>query len=116
METSDKAFFEKWIQLLLDRLDHLEKQLCHLGNVRSEKREDSSYSSLEEQLLDNQDLCDLLHVSKRTLQRYRTSKMIPYFHLKHKIYYKLHDVHDFIEKYIKPSGRKLPDTMEQFKV
>lgn len=112
METSDKAFFEKWIQLLLDRLDHLERQLCHLGNVRSEKREDSSYSSLEEQLLDNQDLCQLLRISKRTLQRYRSEGLLPYRILQHKTYYRKEDVRVFLQKYMQKVDTDLSDFLD----
>ena len=49
-----------------------------------------------ERLLDNQDLCQLLHVSKRTLQRYRDSGELPFQMLYHKTYYKESDVMAFI--------------------
>lgn len=49
-----------------------------------------------ERLLDNHDLCELLHVSKRTLQRYRTSGELPYQTIYHKTYYKESDVEVFI--------------------
>lgn len=114
----NRDYDTRLLEMMRDISEHLNRQDKELELIVHKIDEELHASHQEEceHLLDNQDLCDLLHVSKRTLQRYRTSKMIPYFQLKHKIYYKLHDVHDFIEKYIKPSGRKLPDTMEQFKV
>ena len=39
-----------------------------------------------ELLFDNQDLCQLLHVSKRTLQRYRSSGELPFHTLYQKRY------------------------------
>ena len=49
-------------------------------------------------LLDNQDLCQLLNVSKRTLQRYRSTGELPFQTVYHKTYYKESDVHIFIRE------------------
>ena len=49
-------------------------------------------------LLDNQDLCMLLNVSKRTLQRYRSTGELPFQTVYHKTYYKESDVHIFIRE------------------
>jgi predicted site-specific integrase-resolvase len=51
-----------------------------------------------ELLLDNQDLCQLLHVSKRTLQRYRSTGELPFQTVYQKTYYKESDVHTFIRE------------------
>lgn len=51
-----------------------------------------------ELLLDNQDLCQLLNVSKRTLQRYRSSGELPFQTLYQKTFYKESDVHKFIRE------------------
>lgn len=51
-----------------------------------------------ELLLDNQDVCQLLNVSKRTLQRYRSSGELPFHTLYHKTYYKESDIHTFIRE------------------
>ena len=100
METPDKAFFEKWMHLLLDRLDRQEKLLCHLGSIGLEKREEASDVLSGGQLLDNQDLCQLLRISKRTLQRYRSEGILPYRVLQHKTYYRREDVRTFLKKYM----------------
>ena len=49
-----------------------------------------------EELLDNQDLLQMLKISHRSLQRYRSSGRLPYYTISGKIYYKLSDVHQFI--------------------
>ena len=42
--------------------------------------------------LDNQDVCQLLNISKRTLQTYRDNGTLPYSQINHKMYYKPEDV------------------------
>jgi exonuclease VII small subunit len=42
--------------------------------------------------LDNQDVCLLLNISKRTLQTYRDNGTLPYSQIVHKMYYKPKDV------------------------
>ena len=51
-----------------------------------------------ELLLDNQDLCELLNTSKRSIQRYRSSGTLKYQMLWHKVYYKESDVLEFISQ------------------
>ena len=48
-------------------------------------------------LMDNFDLCKMLNVSKRTLQRYRASGELPFKMIYHKTFYKESDVLRFIE-------------------
>ena len=50
-----------------------------------------------DKLLDNSDLCNMLKVSKRTLQRYRSTGELPYQILRHKTLYKAGDVRRFME-------------------
>lgn len=54
-----------------------------------------------EQLMDNQDLCQFLRVSKRTLQRYRSSGLLKYHPIRHKTYYKESEVEEFIKNHFK---------------
>ena len=42
--------------------------------------------------LDNQDVCLILNISKRTLQTYRDNGTLPYSQINHKIYYKPNDI------------------------
>ena len=42
--------------------------------------------------LDNQDVCQILNITKRTLQTYRENVILPYTMIGHKIYYKTEDV------------------------
>ena len=82
-----------WMQIgferLMTRLDRIERHLEKLA-IREKLLEG-------ERLLDNQDVCQLLNVSKRTLQRYRSSGELPYQMLYHKTFYKESDVETFIK-------------------
>ena len=42
--------------------------------------------------LDNQEVCMILNISKRTLQTYRDNGTLPYSQINHKVYYKPEDV------------------------
>jgi len=42
--------------------------------------------------LDNQDVCLILNISKRTLQTYRDNGTVAYCQINHKIYYKPDDI------------------------
>jgi hypothetical protein len=53
-----------------------------------------------ELLLDNQDLCLMLHISKRTLQRYRSLGWLPFKRIDQKTYYLESDVREFIKKHL----------------
>lgn len=89
----DNEDFEKWMQKLSKRLDEIGKDLKSLINTKEVFDED-------EKLLDNQDLAFLLKVSKRTLQRYRSSGKLPYFMIAHKTYYRTSDVREFVRSHM----------------
>jgi len=51
-----------------------------------------------ETILDTQDLCLLLNLSKRTLRRYRATGTLPYFQIGGKPFYYESDIEEFIRK------------------
>ena len=53
----------------------------------------------QEKWLDNQELMQLLKISKRTAQHYRDSGMISFSQVGNKIYYKLSDVEELLKKH-----------------
>lgn len=82
--------FHTWVEQVNTRLDMLEYKLEKLlkrGNLLN-----------GEILLDNQDLCFLLKVSKRSLQRYRSEKLLKYHINGQKTYYYESDVQKFIKE------------------
>lgn len=85
----DQKYFESWMNRLVSHIDTVNKKIDRLSN--------SENIIADEVLLDNQDLCLLLKVSKRTLQRFRSSGKLPYKRIGKKTYYLESDIHDFIQ-------------------
>ena len=48
--------------------------------------------------LDNEDVCFLLNISKRTLQHYRDYGILPFSRIGNKCYYKVADIKNMIDK------------------
>ena len=46
----------------------------------------------------NGDVCRILNISKRTLQDYRDSSVLPFIQIGHKCYYKREDVEALLTK------------------
>ena len=86
----DKENFEVWMERFIDRFDQIDDKL---ERVMKQKNWLDG-----EQILDNQDLCLLLNVIKRTLQRYRMKGILPYFNIDGRNYYRASDVHKLIRE------------------
>lgn len=84
---------------VLSRLDRQEEMLSAMRGDVNEKPQGTAL--LEEDTMDNQDVCMLLHVSKRTLQRYRSDGLLPYRMHRHKTYYRRADVELFISTHMR---------------
>ncbi len=86
----DRIEFIAWMERLMNRLDILGENL---------QESNKSRSNIDgEELLDNQDILQMLKISNRSLQRYRSSGKLPYYTISGKLYYKLSDVHQFIRE------------------
>lgn len=84
----DRMEFISWMERIMDRFDLLSD---HIGNLQKKRNNIDG-----EELLDNQDLLQMLKISNRSLQRYRSNGKLPYYTISGKLYYKLSDVHQFI--------------------
>ncbi|MCC8199955.1 MAG: helix-turn-helix domain-containing protein [Tannerellaceae bacterium] len=61
-----------------------------------------SYSDKSmEKWLDNQDVCQILDISKRSLQTYRDNGTLPYSQIGNKMYYKPKDIEQILSPTIK---------------
>lgn len=78
------ALLSKYLVRMDQKLDKLLKNDVQIKN---------------DKLLDNQDLCLLLKVTNRTLQRYRNAGILPFATINRRNYYLESDVYDFIKKY-----------------
>ena len=88
----ERTEFIAWMERIMERFDLLKEQIT---TNRSKFLEIDG-----EQLLDNQDVLQLLKISARSLQRYRSDKKLPYYTISGKLYYKLSDVHQFIRTHL----------------
>ena len=95
----DKMEFVAWMERIMDRLDIRGNHIDDLQKKRN--------SIDGEELLDNQDLLQMLKISNRSLQRYRSIGKLPYYTISGKLYYKLSDVHQFIRESFNPPLPKL---------
>lgn len=97
----DRMEFIAWMERIMDRFDILGQ---HINDVQKH------HSSIDgEELLDNQDLLQMLKVSSRSLQRYRSSGKLPYYTISGKLYYKKSDLHQFIrESFTAPTQSNRP--------
>lgn len=85
----DRMEFMAWMERIMERFDILMDLIS----------KSSKHSTVDgEELLDNQDIFQLLKISARSLQRYRSSGKLPYYTISGKTYYKLTDVNQFVRE------------------
>lgn len=77
----------KAYQDLINRLDKLSAEILEKQNGMSKK------------FIDNQEFLLLMNISKRTAQNWRDNQIIAFSQVGHKIYYKLSDVEELINRY-----------------
>ena len=94
MEGIGKEMFEEWMKRLMERIDRLDSIISVLIN-----KEAAGVKYMDgERLYDNQDLCEMLRTSKRSLQRFRSEYGLRYQKISRKTYYKESDVLEFISR------------------
>lgn len=81
---------------LMERFEKLERAFERMNRLKDCLDGDT--------LLDNYDLCRLLGVTKRTLARYRQKKLIRYYMIDGRTYYKASEIQEILQ--IK--GKSLP--------
>lgn len=96
METVTRNDFEDWMRKVMERLDRQDEMLL---SMKTQEKDPISTEPLR--LFDNQDLCMLLQISKRTLQRYRSTGALSYKTLGKKTYYSESDVLTFLTEHVK---------------
>jgi len=65
--------------------------------ARIELLRQSRAEVLKDTWIDNQDVLQTLHISKRTLQTLRTNGTLPYSKVKGKFYYKVADIEQLLQ-------------------
>jgi hypothetical protein len=97
--------FIGWMERIMTRFDLLREHISDIQN---------KHGSIDgEELLDSQDLRQMLKISNRSLQRYRSSGRLPYYTISGKLYYKSSDVHQFIRDRIHAPIQRTKDNPRQ---
>ena len=90
----ERDLFEMWMERIMEKLDRQNRIISVLIN-----KDAAGVKYMDgERLYDNQDLCEMLHTSKRSLQRFRSEYGLRYRKISRKSYYKESDVLDFISR------------------
>jgi len=76
---------------LMDKIEAIEKHICQ-SKVKTEK------TPLQEIWLDNETVCAYLKISRRTLQRYRSTGVIAYSLVGRKTYYTISEIKRLLEE------------------
>jgi len=97
----DRMEFTAWMDRIMERFDILTEV------VNTSKNQHIAVDG--EELLDSQDVLQMLKISARSLQRYRSSGKLLYYTISGKIYYKLSDIHQLVrESFTAPVPKKKP--------
>lgn len=85
----------------------MERLMARLDDLKGNKTDAPTRPILDgEPLLDNQDVCQMLKISKRTLQRYR-AEMLPCHLVFHKTWYKESEVILFMQTHFDENRKRI---------
>ncbi|MBK7110272.1 MAG: helix-turn-helix domain-containing protein [Bacteroidetes bacterium] len=84
-----------------EAFEHIVKKLDEIQGTLEERNKEP-----KEKWLDNQELMQLLKISKRTAQHYRDSGLISFSQVGNKIYYRLSDIEDLLKNHFNKSFKK----------
>jgi hypothetical protein len=98
----ERKYLDDWFHKIMERFDSLESRI-----VKVPEKERPVFDS--EHLLDNQDLCIMLNISKRTLQRYRSLGWLPYRTIDQKSFYLQSEVETFVKEKFQQRRKKKKD-------
>ena len=88
--SNESSISSEMFDCIIDRLDRLKDMLGSLVKQRQCFDGDT--------LLDNSDMCRLLNITKRTLARYRQKKLVRYYMIDRKVFYRASEVEEFMKK------------------
>jgi len=74
-------------------------QIKEMIDILNKATQESRLSINGEYYLTNKELGELLKISRRTLQRYRSRGLVPYYILNGKVLYRESDIQEWLEKH-----------------
>ena len=76
------------------------KEIHHALDTLEEKISSLVTQTARQEILSSNEACQLLGVSKRTLNRYRDNLSLPHSRIGDKVFYRLDDLQKFLDKHI----------------
>ncbi|MDE3235592.1 MAG: helix-turn-helix domain-containing protein [Bacteroidota bacterium] len=71
---------------------------------RKKKQRPAEENAVPIRWMDKQDLFQLLHISERTLQNWRSKGLLPFYRISGKIFYKESDLHELLHRHKQGGG------------
>lgn len=96
----DNETLNELAKQIMGRFDKLDKTIERMINIKRCFDGDK--------LLDNQDMCTMLGITKRTLARYRQKKKVRFYHIDKKVYYIASEVEADLLVDKRKYGKRLP--------
>ena len=87
------------MQVITIQSEAFQEIINKLDEIKTKVSEQKNKQPLTDVWLDNQQVCDLLKVSTRTLQTYRDEGFISFSQIGSKIYYKASDIENHLNKH-----------------
>ena len=91
------------MQVITITTDAYEQLIDKIEAIAANLNRKSKENPLTDTWLDIQEVCQLLKISKRTLQTYRDNGTLPFSQVGGKIYFKATNIEHHLENHYKPS-------------
>lgn len=83
--------------IFLSLVKTIKSLIASVQNLVQHLKDNNPKDYLGRQWIDGQDVCHMLNISKRTLQKYRDNSTIPYSKICGKIFYRARDIEDILK-------------------
>lgn len=91
----DTKLQSELFQEIMKKLQSLEFQIEKIGRRKPR---------LEDEYIDTIEVCRMMNVCRKTLERYRDLNMIPCVKIKRRVYYRFSDLEDFMKQHAENKG------------
>lgn len=79
-------------EIFIKLIKTIKRLIQKIEELITEYKKNNPADNLYKEWLDGFQVCQMLNIGKRTLQKYRTENTIPYSRLGGKIFYNIHDI------------------------
>jgi predicted Zn-ribbon and HTH transcriptional regulator len=79
-------------------ISHLNTVIDLLKEIKKDSLIGEAVIATAKEYYTNDDMLSILRISKRTLARYRQQKLVNYYSIKGKVYYKVAEVQEFLKR------------------